>query len=250
MKGYTDIPQFNSYSDIEKDHLTAGRQQELIHGYYACISYTDALIQQLLDQVKRLGIDDNTIIVLWGDHGWHLGDHGLWNKHSNFEQATRATLLFSVPWIKGGVKTASLTEFVDVYPTLLDLLQLPAPSYLDGKSLVPIIKNPKAAVHEFAVSQYPRPDNIMGYTIRTDRYRYTEWIKDYKSYQPYDAGKVVARELYDYRKDPNELVSEISNPAYKKIQDELSSKLAGHLTKQYQVSQQHNGVAEYYTKVK
>ncbi|MGC3946195.1 MAG: sulfatase [Chryseolinea sp.] len=250
MKGYVDVPPFDSYSKNKDDHFSAERQQELIHGYYACISYTDALIQQLLDEVKRLGIDDNTVIVLWGDHGWHLGDHGLWNKHSNFEQATRSTLLLSVPWIPGGVKSSSLTEFVDVYPTILDLLKLPLPAGLDGKSLLPIIKDPRAVVHEFAVSQYPRPDNIMGYTIRTERYRYTEWIKDYKSYQPYDEAKVVARELYDYKKDPEELVSEASNPAYKKIVAELSRQLVGHLTKQYQVSQQYNGVAQFYSKAK
>lgn len=247
LKGYTDIPDFDSYSDVSK-HLPSDKQKELLHGYYACISYTDALIRQLLSEVEKLGIADNTIIVLWGDHGWHLGDHGLWNKHTNFEQATRATLLFSVPWMKGGVKSSSITEFVDVYPTILDLLKIPAPKSLDGKSLVPVIRNPKATVHEFAVSQYPRPNDIMGYTIRTDRYRYTEWIQGYKSYQTYDPKKVVARELYDYEKDPEERSSEVSNPVYKQVVDDLSKKLSAHLTKQYVVSQKYNGVAQYYQK--
>jgi len=248
LKSYSDIPDFDSYSDIPEKKLSVEKQKELLHGYYAAISYTDAQIQKLLNELDRLGIANNTIVVLWGDHGWHLGDHGLWNKHSNFENATRATLLFSVPWIKGGVKTSSITEFVDVFPTLVDLLKLPLPSGLDGKSLVPIIKNPKATIHQFAVSQYPRPNGVMGYTIRTDKYRYTEWLENYKSYQPYDQKKVIAREFYDYEKDPQEKVSEILNPAYKTLIDELAHKLEAHLTQQYKVSQKHPGVATFYQK--
>lgn len=248
LKSYSDIPDFDSYSDVPEKKLSVEKQKELLHGYYASISYTDAQVQKLLDEIDRLGLRDNTVIVLWGDHGWHLGDHGLWNKHSNFENATRSTLLFSVPWIKGGIKTSSLTEFVDVYPTIVDLLDLPIPADLDGRSIVPILRNPKAVVHQFAVSQYPRPDGIMGYTIRTDKYRLTLWFKDYKSYQPYDPGKIVAREFYDYERDPRETVSEIDNPAYKKQIDDLSGKLQTHLTQQYHVSQKHSGVAAFYQK--
>lgn len=249
LKSYTDIPEFDSYSDIPEKKLPVEKQKELLHGYYSCISYTDAQIQKLLNELDRLGIADNTIIVLWGDHGWHLGDHGLWNKHTNFENATRATLLFSVPGIKGGTKTSSITEFVDVYPTIVDLLKLPIPADLDGKSLVPLIKNPSVSIHSFAVSQYPRPNGIMGYTIRSDKYRYTIWLENYKSYDPFDEKKIIAQELYDYEKDPQEKVNAVSNASYASVVKDLSQKLSQHLTDQYKVSQKHNGVAQYYQKI-
>ena len=126
-KSYSDIPQFDSYSEKELDHLPVAKQKELIHGYYAAISYIDAQILQLLNELDRLKIRENTIIVLWGDHGWHLGDHGLWNKHTNFEQATHTLLMMSVPGKKTGIKPVTLCEFTDIFPTLCDLTNLPKP---------------------------------------------------------------------------------------------------------------------------
>jgi iduronate 2-sulfatase len=174
--------------------------RNLIHGYYAAVSMIDAQIGKLLDALKDNGLDDNTIIVLWGDHGWKLGDYGGWCKHTNFEMDTNAPLMFSVPWMDKGLKTKSLAEFVDIYPTLCDLAGLEKPNHLEGQSLVPILEDPIIDVNKVAISQYPRgkglgydrKSEIMGYSIRTENYRYTRW-------QKYENPKeIVAIELYDH----------------------------------------------------
>jgi len=172
--------------------------RNLIHGYYAAVSMIDAQVGKLLDALNENGLSENTIIVLWGDHGWKLGDYGAWCKHTNFEMDTNAPLMFSVPWLDRGIKTKSLAEFVDIYPTLCDLAGLTKPSHLEGQSLVPVLENPKAEVNKVAISQYPRgkslgydrKSEIMGYSIRTGDFRYTRWQK----YENPD--EVVAIELY------------------------------------------------------
>ena len=194
--------------------LPEDKQQELIHAYYACVSYVDAQVGKVVAELDKLGLAENTIIVLWGDHGWHLGDHGLWCKHSNFEQATRAPLIVIAPGYKGNQKTESPTEFVDVFPTLCQLTGLKIPGQLEGTSLVPILKNPGAEIKQFAMSQFPRAGNKMGYSLRTKRFRYTQWLPwskntGIKSYTP------IAVELYDYEKDPQEKVNLAGNIEYK-----------------------------------
>jgi len=184
LRTYGGIPDFDSYSADAKKHMAEEKQKELIHGYYACVSYIDAQVGRLLDELKAQGLDKNTVVVLWGDHGWHLGDHGLWCKHTNFEQATRSPLIFSSPDIPTSGKTQSPTEFVDIFPTLCELAHVPVPENLDGVSLVPLLKNTKASVKEYAVSQWPR-GKTMGYAIRDSRYRYVVWFKG-KSTQAYD----------------------------------------------------------------
>ncbi len=223
LKSYTDIPQFDSYSEKELDHLPVAKQKELIHGYYAAVSYTDAQILQLLNELDRLNIRKNTIIVLWGDHGWHLGDHGLWNKHTNFEQATHTLLMMSIPGKKAGIKPVATCEFVDLFPTLCELAKIPVPKYLDGVSLVPAIDQPDAEVKDYAMSQYPRENGaVMGYSIRTKRFRYTEWMANtYRTNLPYAAKNVIAREMYDYSKDPLEKESVIGKPEYKEDQEKM-----------------------------
>jgi arylsulfatase A-like enzyme len=131
------------------------KQKELVHAYYAAISYIDAQVGLLLNTLDSLGELNNTVIVLWGDHGWHLGDHDMWGKHTNFEQATRAPLIFAAPGMKAGT-TKSLAEHLDVFPTLCDLSNLEIPKFLQGKSLKPVMQNKTAVVNEFAMSQYPR----------------------------------------------------------------------------------------------
>jgi hypothetical protein len=176
--------------------------------------------------------------VLWGDHGWHLGDHNLWCKHTNFEQATRAPLIISAPGFKSA-KTSSPTELVDVFPTLCDLAGVSIPTNLDGKSLVPIMKNPTTKVKQFAVSQYPRSTNaverarlgyadghFMGYSIRNERYRFTMWLKDdFRSYKAYNKDLVVATELYDYQKDPLEKINVANEKSYKKVAAEMNQQM-------------------------
>ena len=115
-------------------------QKDLIHGYYASTSFIDAQIGKIVDKLKETGLHKNTIIVIWGDHGWHLGDHGLWNKHSNFEQATRSPLVIFDPRVNKRMQIKSPTEFVDIFPTLCAATGLQIPENLDGKNLMPLIK--------------------------------------------------------------------------------------------------------------
>jgi arylsulfatase A-like enzyme len=198
-------PELHAYGNIPAGNpIPDDLARQLRQGYYACISYMDAQVGRLLDALQREGLAGNTVIVLWGDHGWQLGDHGLWTKHTNFELATRAPLIVSVPKQRtAGVKCASLVEFVDVYPTLADACGLKIPAGLDGHSLVPLLADPKASVRQVAVSQYPRGGgagasrNLMGYSVRDERWRMTVW-HDRRD------GTTAATELYDELNDPAE----------------------------------------------
>ena len=185
--------------------------RHLIHGYYAATSFTDAQIGKGIATLDELGMAENTIIVLWGDHGWHLGDHGKWCKHTNYEQATRIPILISGPGIKPGQRTSSLIETVDLYPTLLELTGQSTPETgiagvgLDGTSLVPILKDPKAKVNDYVFHAYPRAEKtdetkrkLIGRAVRNDRYRLVEWK------EPNDPAEKAAIELYDYQTDPLE----------------------------------------------
>jgi arylsulfatase A-like enzyme len=187
----------------------------------------------LLNTLDSLGTLENTIIVLWGDHGWHLGDHDMWNKHSNFEQATRSPLIIAAPGIKSG-KTDALSEHLDIFPTICDLAGVSVPAHLQGKSLKPVMAGRKSIVKDYAVSQYPRSlpkaemiqagfnkAKMMGYSLRSDRYRLTVWMNDFTSAQPYDEKKLYATELYDYRKDPLEKKNVAGDPTYTSIKEQL-----------------------------
>lgn len=194
-------------------------QRRLIHGYYASVSYMDAQVGLLMDALKASGLDKNTIIVLWGDHGWHLGDHGMWCKHTNFEQATRSPLIIAAPGFRGNQKTESLSEFVDVFPTLCELMGLKTPDELPGKSLVSVLRKPAERVKNYAVSQYPRSnDKVMGYAIRTDRYRYVAWFEqDFRKNPVRADSKPMVTELYDYGKDPNETANVADDTSYQSV---------------------------------
>ncbi len=175
-------------------------RQNLVHGYYASTSYMDAQVGIVLDEVERLDLFRNTIILFWSDHGYHLGDHGIWTKHTNYEQANRIPLLISAPGVtQPGTVTNQLAESVDLYPTLAELAGLPAPTGpqpIDGKSLVSVLKDPKARVRDHAYHVFPK--GKLGRAIRTERYRLVEW-KHLR-----DANQPVEWELYDYVEDPNE----------------------------------------------
>ncbi len=174
-------------------------ERQLIHGYYASTSYVDAQIGKVIDELDRLGLDDNTIVVLWGDHGFHLGDLGIWTKHTNYEQANRIPLLISAPGItKPGISTRQPAESVDSFPTLAELAGLPAPAGpqpIDGVSLVPVLKDPSGRVRDHAYHAYPKAK--LGRAIRTERYRLVEW-RGPQCDNPAQADY----ELYDYQIRP------------------------------------------------
>ena len=238
----------------------------LMHAYLACASYVDAQIGLVLDELDKSGERDNTIIMLWGDHGWHLGDMGVWGKATNYEIATRVPFIIQAPGKDKAVgkKSEALVELLDMYPTLCDLAGVPAPKHIEGESLVPILDNPKASVKDFALSQYPNPalrewaanplapamretffgpliseveariikqmgdkwdrdlfeNHLMGYSLRTDRYRYIEW-RDYRDKK----SKPIFVELYDHKSDPDETKNVAKVNA--KVVDRLSKKLQG-----------------------
>ncbi len=210
LHAYANIPQGNPIPD--------DLAKTLRHGYYACISYTDAQVGRLLDALDKEGLASNTVIVFWGDHGWQLGDHGLWHKHTNFELATRAPLIISQPGSEYvGKKCETPVEFVDIYPTLADVCGLPKPSGLDGVSLKPWMENPAAAGAKIAISQYPR-GKLMGYSIRDERWRLTLWRDG-------ENGTIAATELYDEKNDPAETVNVSNDPANKSVIEALSKHL-------------------------
>ncbi|WDE96977.1 sulfatase [Lentisphaera profundi] len=209
------------------------RKRHLIHAYYACVSYVDAQIGKVMSELKASGLDKNTVVVLWGDHGWHLGDHGLWCKHSNFEQATKAPLIISAPNYPQGKVSQSSTEFIDIFPTLCKLSGLEVSEQLEGLDLSPILLDPKEKVKDIAVSQYLRWASH-GYTMRSGQYRLTLWMpKDYYSFKKFDENQIQEIELYDYKKDPNEKTNFANNPEYKEILEKLKKQFAEHFAEQY-----------------
>ncbi|MEM6689737.1 MAG: sulfatase [Planctomycetota bacterium] len=204
----------------ERGALTDAQARSMIHGYYAAISYVDAQVGRLLDELNRLGLVENTIIVFWGDHGWKLGEHGGWCKHTNFELDARVPLIFSMPGQQAAGQTSdALVEFVDVYPTLCDLANLPLPNGLEGLSAAPLLDEPDLAWKRAAFSQYPRSSGgkrLMGYSMRTDRYRFTRWENRN------DPDDVVAIEVYDHANDPAENVNIATDPANDGLVRELT----------------------------
>ncbi|MFA8436868.1 MAG: sulfatase [Marinifilaceae bacterium] len=220
LRSYTDIPPLKSFSDVESDLLSVEKQKELIHGYYAAVSYIDAQVGKVLHAMDSLGLRENTVVILWGDHGWHLGDHGIWCKHTNFEQATRSPMIISDGENYKG-KTKTPTEFVDIFPTLCDLAGIEKPSDLDGVSLIPVMKNGKKGVKEYSVSQFQR-GKAEGYAFRTERYRYVVWVNEmFRKPGNFSKERIIERELYDYKKDPNETRNLVGNKRYRKVSEEL-----------------------------
>lgn len=221
LKQYTDIPAVYEYSDVTNTVLPDEKQRELIHGYYSAMSYTDAQIGKVLQALREEGLADNTIIVLWGDHGWHLGDHGLWNKHTDFENATHVPMIIHVPGAAPS-RVSQPVEFLDIFPTLCEATGLKTPRRLDGVSLLKAVRSGKEPGTELAVSQWPGRKNTMGYSLRTGRYRYTVWVNWNK--RVLDADDVKGEELYDYEADPLEKVNLIDRPGYEKASAEMRAR--------------------------
>jgi len=191
LRAYAGVPPKGPVSDE--------MARNLIHGYYACVSYTDAQIGKLLDELDRLDLAENTIVVLWGDHGWNLGEHTLWCKHCCFETSMHVPLIVRAPGIRGGRRTDGLTEFIDIYPSLCELAGLSLPDHLQGKSFVPLLKNPDLGWKTAAIGRYRNGD-----TIRSDRFRFTEYTDG--------QGRFVSRMLYEHANDPGENVNISERP--------------------------------------
>lgn len=218
--------------DIPEIALTSARYRgsseslrEMHHGHLAAITYLDTQIGKVLNELDRLDLSKNTIIVFWSDHGLHLGEHGLTRKTTVFELDARVPMIIATPEHAGGQQTKALVELLDIYPTLTQLCGLPMPEGLQGKSLVGLLENPDQIFKPAALTQTPRPNyprgkipNVMGYSIRTPRYRYTEW-------REFETNVVQARELYDHQIDFSESQNRVSDPMYSDKLTRLSTLL-------------------------
>jgi len=237
-------PEARAQSDVPNTGAILPEQsREMIHGYYACISYVDALVGRLLAELDRLGLTENTIIMLWGDHGFSLGENSMWAKLTNLEMSTRAPLMVALPDGRGaGQHSDALVEFVDMYPSLSELAGLPLPAHLEGTSFVPLLTDPQRPWKSAAFSQYLRPaianyrvnplaidtplgyrdypkTATMGYSMRTDRYRFTLWQED--GHPEVNRGI----ELYDHQLDPAENVNIAGHPEQAELVGQLTQKL-------------------------
>ena len=209
--------------------LTPEAIAEMRHGYFANISYMDAQLGKVLDALEASGVSDRTIVTFVADHGYHIGEHTLWGKTSNFDLDARVPLLIGSPGMKSaGQRTASPTELLDLFPTLVALCGLPKPDGLEGTSHAPLLNDPSLKLKPAAFTQHPRPayydrepggqPSVMGVSVRTASVRYTEW-RDWKT------GKPVSRELYDAANDPNEMKNAVDSPALAVAQEEAAALL-------------------------
>ncbi len=204
LRQYEDIP--------KKGHLPDPLAKKLIHGYYACVSYMDAQVGLVLDELKRLDLDKDTIVILWGDHGWNLGDHKLWCKHVTFQTSLRTPLLLKVPGKTNGKKTDAIVEHIDIYPTLVELAGITnMPKTVEGESFAPLLEGRKLK-KDWAVSKYKDAVTL----IKNDLF-YTEWVNE--------NGKSYARMLFNHKEDPLELNNLAENLEYKTIVSKLSKEL-------------------------
>lgn len=208
-----------------EETVTPEKARSLMHGYYACISYVDAQIGRLLDAVEEEDLLENTIIVLWSDHGWKLGEYRGWGKMTNYEIDARVPVIISAPKLKAaGQQTDSLAELLDLFPTLCDLAEIEKPDFLEGTSLLPVLNDASATVHQGAVNQYHRrteDGGVMGYALRTDDYRFIEW-------RSMESGEVTARELYDHRTEHSETHNLIDEAAPELVEELTAQLLTTH----------------------
>ncbi|WP_026210485.1 sulfatase [Flexithrix dorotheae] len=212
---YHNFGELRHYSGVpKKGPVSDELANKLIHGYYASVSYTDAQIGKLLDALKTLELDQNTIVILWGDHGWNLGDHQLWCKHCNFESSLHVPLILKVPGQTSGKHTSAIAEFIDIYPSLSELAGLPIPEHTDGESLVPLI-NGLNRTKDFAISKFHD-----GVTLVKGNLFYTEWLDK--------EDQVRARMLFDHSNDPLELNNLAESPEFAEKVKEMSSFLHNH----------------------
>jgi iduronate 2-sulfatase len=224
---------FNGYADVPSTgRLPDALLRRLTHGYYASVAFVDAQIGRIIAELERLQLAENTIIVFWGDHGFHVGENSRWGKQTCFEAANRQPLIVCAPKQPGnGRVSRALVESVDVYPSLCELAGLPMPASLEGASVVPLLREPIREWKTAAFSQFPRPvrpgggkgaaqaDDKMGYSMRTDRYRYVEWRYVLR------AEEIAGRELYDHEIDAAENRNIADEPAHRELVAQLHEQL-------------------------
>ncbi len=198
------------------ERLPSALERELVHGYRACASFVDAQVGRVLDELESLGLADDTIVVLWGDHGYHLGEHGLWTKFTNFEVAARAPLIVRSPGV-ASARTSALVELVDLFPTLAELAGLDAPSGLEGQSLAPLLADPRTSWKRAAFTEFRRGDGSLGRSARTQRHRLTVWTTP--------DGRELGAELYDHAQDPHEVRNLAAEAASAELLAELRALL-------------------------
>lgn len=208
LRGYTNIS--NDTVPIPDD--TA---RKLRHGYFACVSFVDAQVGLVVNKLKELNLYDNTIIVIIGDHGWSLGEHTLWCKHSCFNNALRTTMIIKAPGFEQGAKTSSLVSFVDLYPTLCELAELERPGHLGGRSFLPVLKDTTAVVNEYVFARWQN-----GESVKSDRYLYTRYYGR--------NGEVSGEMLYDHESDPDENNNVVGLKENLKVVEELKKALENH----------------------
>ena len=213
------LPMRNGDLFIARDAIEPDAR-DMIRAYYACISFVDAQVGRVLEALDRLKLRDNTVVVFFGDHGYHLGEKGKWSKHNSlFEVGTRVPLIISAPGLPGnGQASARIVEFVDLYPTLVELCGLPKPPGIEGDSLVPLLKSPGAA-WDHAAFTVTKAGQALGQSVRTERWRYTEW----------NEGKAGAV-LFDEQADPHELKNLADDPEYAKTVTEMKERLKKQLS--------------------
>ncbi|KAH3769616.1 iduronate 2-sulfatase-like [Dreissena polymorpha] len=239
ITGYTDIAALN-FHGLVNETLPPSIARELRRAYFSAISWVDSLVGVVLNELERLGLSNDTVVSLLGDHGYHLGEHGIWTKHTNFEVATHAPMMVRIPGLTdNGIITDRLVEFVDLFPTLVDAVGLPPVpvcpensqnvlSCTEGVSFMPLFHNATMTWKPSVFSQYPRAMQhvpIMGYSLRSDRYRYTEWVAfSYRTHKP-DWTRNYGTELYDHQTDPDENYNMASDQAFADLARSLSTRL-------------------------
>ncbi|MEM7627601.1 MAG: sulfatase [Planctomycetota bacterium] len=216
--------EMRQYGDIPKDRsreLGDNKTRELIHGYYACISFVDAQVGRIMAELENQGLAENTVVIVWSDHGFKLGDYGDWSKYTNMEIDTRVPLLVAGPGVVKGKQTEALVELIDLYPTVTELAGVVTPKHVEATSFVPLLSDPDRPWKRGALSYYDRrnPD-AEGFSLRDERFRYTEW-------RDYETGEVLARELYDHAERVVVDRNLADDPAYAATVERLAAWLAG-----------------------
>ncbi len=212
---------FGKYSDDDFPVLGEAKQRECVHGYWASVSFMDAQVGRVLEALEKTGQKENTVIVLWGDNGWHLGEHKLWSKVTTFEESSRVPLLISAPGITSGQTSAALTELVDIYPTLCDLCGLEHPGHLEGLSMAPLLTDPD---RPWKKAIFSRVGNIQ--TLRTDRYRFTRFPASTPEGDTHHIPSSITCELFDHANDPKENVNIAGLPENAQLIHQLGAMLS------------------------